>query len=244
MMEKARQIIRDALEGAECPAVLWSGGKDSQLLLRLVHEIRPGVPVIWFRAGLAEQRFARRMIIELDLHVWSWQPSDVYVLPNGKGFSLIREQAFGAHTLPVVADIETGERCVAEIVTQRTPALYPHFDRILIGYKDSDSHEVLGGSGFCPADGWELGKALVFAPLRHMDDAQVWAVIAELNVPVDAERYFNGGRDPDTVQACTACLNGRAAFCPKEQQTIPPVEWDAAARRGEFRARFGFKEAA
>jgi hypothetical protein len=245
-MEKARRIIKDALAAAEHPAVLCSFGKDSMLLLRLVHELRPDVPVIWFRSGLTskQQRFAKRMIVELDLHVWSWQPSDVYVLPNGEGFSLIREQAFGLHRLPNVLDIEDGGVCIADVITQRTPELFPHFDCLFIGYKDSDSHEVLGGSGFCPEDGWELARAKTYAPLRHLSDARVWEAIKGLGVSFDEERYLHGGQDPDTIQACTRCLHGQSAFCPKEGKVIAPVEWDAQASLTAFKQRFGFKEAA
>lgn len=248
-MEQARRKIRDALSGAESPAVLTSFGKDSALLLRLAREVRPDIVAVWFRAGLLpeQERFAKSRILAKDLEVWSWQPSDVYVLPNGEGLTLVREQAFGEQRFPVLADVEDGEGCVFDFPKERTPALYPHFDRLLIGYKDTDSHEVLGGTGFCPEDGWQLGRARVFAPLRHLSDADVWAAIKALGVEYDEERYDRGGADPDTYRACSECLKeggSATVFCPKAGERIPRRNWHGRARLREFQARFGLKEAA
>jgi len=242
-METARTKIREALCKAEFPAVLWSGGKDSQLLLTLAREINPAIPVIWFRSS-GRETFARRMIMELHLDVWNWEPSDVYVLPNDSGLSLVREQSFGNQRFPVVLDVEQGERCIGDVLPSRTLQLFPHFDTLLLGYKDSDYHWTLGGSGFCPADGWQLGKAKVFAPLRHLSDEEVWSAIKTMGVPYDIERYEGGGSDPDCMSACTQCLQpgiGKV-FCPKQQAEIDRVAWSPRDSLQAFRIRFGFRE--
>ncbi len=247
-MKRARDIIRGVLAAAAAPAVLYSGGKDSTLLLHLAREVRPDVRAIWFRSGITpeRQRFVKSQILAHDLEVWSWEPADVYVVPNGGGLSLVREQAFGPHRFPVLSDVEDGETCVGDVGVERTPQLYPHFDVLLLGYKDSDSNESLGGSGFCPADGWTLGRAKVFAPIRHLTDDDVRAAIKELNVPFDEERYLRGGADPDTVRACSLCLQAGEGevFCRKEGKPIPRVPWDRGASLNAFRERFGLKEAA
>ncbi|HWT01210.1 MAG TPA: hypothetical protein VN256_13255 [Pyrinomonadaceae bacterium] len=244
MLSKARQVIREALEAAESPAVLSSFGKDSMLLLTLAREVRPDIPVIWFRPE--NQKFAKRMILEMDLEAWSWEPSDVYVLPNENGLSLIREQSFGTQNFPVLLDVEHGDKCVGDVFPERTPVLFPHFDVLLIGYKESDYHWTLGGSGFCPGDGWQLGKAKVYAPLRSYTDEQVWAATKELNVPVDEERYFNDGPDPDTLSCCSRCLQAGAekVFCPKAQVEIETVQWNPGESLRAFQERFGFRKAA
>lgn len=241
-MEQARQAIRVALDDAKCPAVMWSGGKDSMLLLSLVREINPSVPVIWFRTPNA---FARRMIMEWDLEAWCWEPADVYVVPNDGGLTLVREQAFGQQRFPVLLDVEAGTQCIADVLPKRTPRLFPHFDLILSGFRDSDYHWSLGGRGFFPADGWQLGRARVYAPLRHLSDEQVWAEIKAAGVPVDVDRYERGGSDPDCVSACTQCLQpgiGRV-FCPKAQAEIDRIKWNPTESLTAFRNRFGFKEA-
>lgn len=244
-MERARETIRNVLATAKSPAVLMSFGKDSMLLMSLVREVDRSVPAIWFRTG-ENEKFAKQVIMDWDLEVWSWEPSDVYVLPNENGLSLIREQTFGHHQFPVVLDIEEGQKCIGEFLQDRTPVLFPHFDAIFLGFKNSDYHWTLGGSGFCPEDGWELGRAKVFAPLRSMMDSDVWQATRKLGVPIDEERYTRGGADPSTVQACSACLQAgqKEVWCQKEKKFIPRVAWNPALSLSSFQERFGFKQVA
>lgn len=241
-MNHAREVIRAALEGAQSPAVLWSGGKDSMLLLAETRKIDPSIPCILFGSP---NTFARRMIMEWDLEVWRWEPADVYVVPNEDGLTLVREQAFGAQRFPVLLDVEAGTQCIADVLTERTPRLFPHFDVVSSGYRDSDYHWSMGGRGFFPADGWSLGKAKVVAPLRHLSDERVWTEIKAAGIPVDTDRYERGGNDPDMLSACTRCLQSSGkVFCPKEQREIDSVVWDRRASLAAFQQRFGFKEAA
>lgn len=239
-MNRARETIKAALESAQSPAVMWSGGKDSMLLLAEVRKIAPSIPVIWFRSP---NPFARRMIMEWDLEAWCWEPADVYVVPNEDGLTLVREQAFGAQRFPVLLDIEAGTQCIADVLPKRTPRLFPHFDVVFSGYRDSDYHWSMGGRGFFPQDGWTLGKARVVAPLRHLSDEQVWTEIKAASIPYDVQRYDNGGNDPDCVSACTQCLQpglGRV-FCPKLQTPVDRIQWNPAESLQAFRQRFGFK---
>jgi Phosphoadenosine phosphosulfate reductase family len=238
-MERARKVIREALDEAKSPAVFCSFGKDSVLLLHLVREIVPDVPVLWFRSG-GDEKFAKQVIMELNLDIWSWQPSDVYVLPNDKGLSLVREQAFGQHRFPIILDIEEGTKCIGDFLPERTLQLFPHFDCLFLGYKETDEHWTLGGKGFCPTDGWELGRAKVYAPIRYLNDSQVWEAIKELGVPYDKDRYDNNAPDPDTLQACSLCLQAGEGkvFCPKEQVEIDRIVWDKAASLAAFRNHY------
>lgn len=239
-MKQARETIKAALETAQSPAVMCSFGKDSMLLLAEARKLNPTMPVIWFRTPNA---FARRMIMEWDLEAWCWEPSDVYVVPNDNGLTLVREQAFGRQVFPVLLDIEAGTQCIADVLPKRTPRLFPHFDVIFSGFKESDYHWSMGGQGFFPADGWRLGNAKVYAPLRHLTDEQVWAEIRAADIPYDVERYDNGGDDSDCIRACTQCLQsgiGRV-FCPKAQAEVDRVQWSSSDSLHAFRTKFGFK---
>jgi 3'-phosphoadenosine 5'-phosphosulfate sulfotransferase (PAPS reductase)/FAD synthetase len=247
-MEKARNIIRQVLNASEQAAVLCSFGKESLLLLALAREVCPEIQAIWFKAGLtkAQQAFAMRIIRDWDLEVWSWEPTDVYALPNGGGITLVREYAFGERPLPSLLDVENGPGCVLDFPAERTESFYPHFDTYLIGTRDEDEHPVLG-KDFNPPDGWTLGRGKVFSPLRHLTEAEVWAAIRELGIPYDTERYDRGGKDPDSYLGCSSCLQaGETAtvYCPKADERIPRRNWRPEQRLREFRHRYGFKEAA
>jgi hypothetical protein len=228
-IDRARKVISDALAGARSPIVCWSGGKDSQLLLRLVAEQRPNVPVLYFRsADPSRRRWAEQFIADSDLTAYSWNPADRYVLP---GPHLVEEYSFGDLRLPIVSDVVDGERCVLEIPRDFvTHVAYP-FDVTFVGVKDSDEHPVLG-NGY-----WQTDGDGCFAPLRTMSDEEVWQAIREMEIPVE-ESVYNGS-EPDGPSFCTRCLSDQAeVFCPAAGKVIPRFDWNPSAALSAFHQRF------
>lgn len=234
-IERAKQVIADALKSAETPVVCWSGGKDSQLLLRLVAEQYPQIPVLYFRSSdPRRRRWAENFIADSDLMAYSWNPSDRYVLPGGH---LVEEYSFGQLQLPIISDICEGDRCVLETPRDFEPFVpfvaYP-FDVTFVGVKDSDDHPVLG-KGYWQADGDGC-----FAPLRHLTDEEVWEAIRELEIPVEEAIY--DGREPDGPAFCTRCLGEeQAVFCPAAGRIIPRFDWSPSAALSAFHQRFGLE---
>ncbi|MBA7704777.1 Phosphoadenosine phosphosulfate reductase [subsurface metagenome] len=51
-IEYSKDIIRSAIAGSDSPVVCWSGGKDSTVLLHLILQIRPDIPVIHIDTGV------------------------------------------------------------------------------------------------------------------------------------------------------------------------------------------------
>lgn len=233
-MDRARQNIREALNTAQCPAVMSSFGKDSLLLLTLVREQRTDIPVLWFKAATnsEQQRFARQIIREWNLVVYSYYPADVYLLTDNDNASLIQEYSFGDSRLPVVSDITVGETCSITAIPQRTPQLFLPFDLILTGYKDSDEHWLKGGAELFPPD-YKLGRAKICAPIRHLTDAQVREAIYNLGVPYQ--------EIDDSLTLCTRCMsetNTETVFCPVRGTLIPVEQWEKEQSLRAFRSRF------
>lgn len=228
-IEVAKQVVADALEGAQSPIVCWSGGKDSQLLLRLVAEQYPQIPVLYFRsADPRRRRWAEQFIADSGLTAYSWLPADRYVLP---GIHLVEEFSFGNLRLPVVSDIAPGDRCVLELPRDFVGHVAYPFDVTFVGVKDADEHPVLG-KGY-----WQPDGDGCFAPLRSMSDEEVWQAIREMEIPVEEAVY--DGSEPDGPSLCTACLEHRGeVFCPREQRVISEYLWDSQARVSEFKTRF------
>lgn len=195
-METASAKIAEAVSTAQCPAVLFSGGRDSLLLLALAREVRQDVCAIWFQTG-GPTSFVRRIIHEWGLTALSWGPADVFLLAEGPNRVLVHEYAFGDSRLPVINDIELDEQC-AHQMPSRTPELYPGFDVLLWGVKDCDTHWLKGDAPF-PADGFEFGGGKLYAPLRHLSDKQVAEAIVALNLPYECQ--------PDSLPMCTACIS-------------------------------------
>lgn len=233
MLEQARELIREQWTQAKAPAVLCSFGKDSMLVLSLVREIIDDIHVIWWRSLLSpqQQEFGKRIIREWNLTAWSWHPSDIYLVPNKENVSVIHEQSFGNVTHPVLMDVEDGENCIFDLPSERTPRLFPHWDLLLTGHKDSDIHYV--AKNYLPPDGWTLGQAKVYSPIRGMTDDQVLRAIKDLNVPYEPV--------DDTLKACTNCLYDLSglAYCKKVSNFIPRVPFDRQASLTAFRERIG-----
>jgi len=230
-LDQAREIIANALDGARSPVVLWSGGRDSQLLLKLVNDVRE-VPALWFRSvDQKRNRFAEQFIAQSGLTAYSWDPVARYVLPNGEGLSLAEEFSFGARTLPVISDIALGDRCAVNMPRDRVSFVNYDFDVTFAGTKKSDAHPLAKAPG-----------GFVY-PLWEMSDAEVWKAVREMEIPVEEPIY--DGREEDGPALCTRCLipGSSEVFCPDAQRMIPRFVWDSNAALAAFNFRFSQKAA-
>lgn len=211
-MDQALHNVRELLMRSSSPAVLSSFGKDSMLLLWLVRQVRPETPVVWLRTGF-DERFARRVIRNWDLTVFRWHPADIYLLTDGEQRTLVHEYGVGEQRLPLLIDLDGPGPCATEVFPERTATLFLPFDTLLVGWKDSDTHWVKGDAPLAQ-NGFELGAAKVFAPLRHMSDAAVRSAIIDHDIPYEPV--------PDELSLCTHCVS-----------TVPVKE---------FRSRFNLAE--
>lgn len=227
-LDKARKNIAHALNGAKAPIVCWSGGKESQLILKLANDVRD-VPALWFRSvDPCRNKFAENFLASADPTAYSWEPADRYVLPNGQGMSLIEEFSFGNRRLPLISDIAPGERCALNMPKDRVAFVNYTFDVTLVGTKACDSHALVSPTKI---DGF-------VAPLWHMTDEEVWAAIRELEIPVEESVY--DGREADGPRLCTNCLSRGEGdvFCPEVKGAIPRFNWQPDAALAAFNTRF------
>lgn len=234
-MDQARKKIREVLATAQCPAVLCSFGRDSLLLLALVREICPDVRVIWFRTGNSES-FPKQIMREWGVVGLSPSPATVTLLVSPEGdISLVPEYDFAGDRLPVVHDVTPSDRCMFNIFPTRTPNLFHPWDVLLVGWKDSDTHWLLGQTPL-KEDGFMLGRAKVFAPLRHMTDDQVRAAVIDLQLPYRPM--------PDELPACTRCMtaNTDEVYCPELKRIIPRSQWEADKTLTGFQRRFNLED--
>lgn len=230
-MEQAKENIRAALSAAASPAVLCSFGKDSLLVLRLVLEIRPDTPVVWYRTAATNVGFARYITREWNLNVYGYAPADQYLLAQGSEVTLVQEYSVGDERLPVLTDLQDGTKCSLTAFPQRTPQMYLPFDLLLVGYKDCDTHWVKGGSELF-GDNLILGRAKIVAPIRHMTDDAVRAALLELHIPYE--------ESDDRLPLCTHCMtqNSDEVFCPDRGHYIPREQWDRELALHGFQKRF------
>lgn len=228
MLDEIRQRIEVAIADAKSPAVLFSGGKDSLLLLALARELRNDLWAIWFRTGESDV-FTRQVLHDWDVPALSWSPADVYLLGQDTDRALVHEYDFDGIRLPVVTDLTPGATC-SRTLPQLSPTIHPGFDVLLWGAKDTDTHWLKGNILF-PPDGTLLGDAKLFAPLRHLTDEQVRAAIENLELDYTEQ--------PDSLPMCSACFGDTGeVYCPRVGHAIPTesVDWEAGVNA--FRNRF------
>lgn len=238
LLARTRQAIHRWQELVPLNAVSWSGGKDSMVLLHLLHQegLRP--PVIFAREPWQPHRYAfhDELIRDWGLQVMTWHPAasafqltgDEFELQNlyrldGAAFTCPTgithvEAPVGPEAGPWACGVEMWQRPRQKELTTHRP-----FQAFWIGHKACDTDAVLGGEAGTAVDVvTRVDGALGLFPLRDWSDADVWAYIMQFDVPYDRERYGDihpehgypvewrdRAHNADYVQACTACIDPR-----------------------------------
>lgn len=207
---------------AKMPAVLFSGGKDSLLLLDEVRRIRPDTTIMHFYDRLSPQ--VEDAIKRWDLEVLLWRPSTTYLIPWGSDLALVSEYSFGDARLPVLRDVVSGEDCQLENRRKDTTECFDNpFDVIYWGMKKDDELHPVMPTHF--ESELRLGTSRLIAPLHDLTDADVLDEIQKRGLPYEPFA--------DVVTACSKCLE------------LLMNDWDGRGALNYFATRFGYlKEAA
>jgi 3'-phosphoadenosine 5'-phosphosulfate sulfotransferase (PAPS reductase)/FAD synthetase len=234
LINHSRWLIAEGLRNSPISAVMWSGGKDSMVLLHLVrqHCFHAGVrmlPVIFFREPWQPRKyeFHDRIIRGWGLQVLSWHPSGVGVQERDGEFEIQNLYRIGqlGVTCPtgiVGMDLADDWVCGLEMLrrpTQEKLEIYPHLQGLFIGHKRSDTDVVAGGDVGVRAEASvnEEGSTYYF-PLRDWTDEDIWQYVEKEGIPYDEARYFydearrmyredpSRSHNADYVHACTACM--------------------------------------
>lgn len=207
------------LQNATLPAILFSGGKDSLLLLDMARQIRPDTAIVHFYDQLSPQ--VEDVIKGRDLEILSWRPTSQYLIPWHSDLVLVSEYSFGDARLPVLTDIVDGEDCQLEkLKDTRTPYFDYPFDLTVWGYRRKDELHPIMPSSF-PRD-FQLGPTRMISPLYEWETEDVVDAVARLPFPPVTN---------DAIRMCEKCREGLAT-------------WDREATLKYFGERFGYLEAA
>lgn len=212
--------------------VFFSGGIDSLLVLDLVSEINPEIPVVTFAADFDKALWKQfeGLILERGLTLYTYPPSHRYFVPNGEELSLIDEYGYGGITIPVIRDIEDGERCAFDLSAERMPTPDIYWTKVFTGVLKGDSHSLSKGNPFLGKEVTEHNGITFISPLYNWTKAEV---IAEAN-----KRGLTPIEGTGEISACIKCLLHSETYCPKEQQVIKGVKWDADAMLKAFQQKY------
>lgn len=231
-ISKAVSIIQLALKHAKRPAVLWSGGKDSTVLLDLAQGLRPGIEVIHWKLPFQSQKygFHHRRQEALNMTVHDWVPESI-ALTHGNGrIDVCETYSVGDGNLKVMRGTEPIEQdkpwtCGKEWINRPKARVFTDFDVLLCGHKSSDEDPITGNIQL-EVDVKNIGPTTVmWFPLRTWTDEDISNYIKKNQVPFDENRYdenivskkdktFNS----DYVHACFRCVDKREpkfVHCPK-----------------------------
>ena len=203
---------------AKSPAILFSGGKDSVLLLDIARKIRPDIAIIYLHDRLHPQ--VSRIIAEWDLEVISWPPASQYFIPWGNDLALVSEYSFGNARLPVIRDaVLSHSDCAIEKLSNKRMEYFDYpWSETLWGYRKADERHPVMTEPF-PRE-FDLGPTHMIAPLYSWADRDVLGAIEYRKIPYEPFA--------DEVTICPEC---------RKATSVGSVEI--------FAKRFGFmKEAA
>lgn len=215
----------------ENPAVLFSGGIDSLLVLSMMREEYPDIAVVTLKQNYSKAQWAvvENVIKQWDLEVRSWPPMRSYLVPN-EPIARVDEYSFGEVSLPVIRDIEDGSNCVFEMDNQTLEHFPFDYDVVFVGSREDDHSPATGRP--LRSQVTDCGNFVIVAPLWKWTKDMVRAEAQKRGLPPALES--------SDIQACTKCLGGVKVYCPVKNDYIDPVDWNPGQMLGTFRERFGF----
>lgn len=230
----AIDTINKALKRAKRPAVLWSGGKDSTVLLDICLKIRPDIEVIHFKLPFLSHKYQHHHTVQEDLKltVHDWVPLSVALTHGKNRIDVCETYSLGTGQLKVmrgteVMDLSKPWVCGKEWIHRPKAHVVNDFDVLFCGHKSSDE-DPLTGSIPLMVDMKIIGSGTeMWFPLREWTDEDISLYITANNVKYDKNRYDNDvvsksdkHMNSDYVHACFRCIDRReSAFvhCPKLQ---------------------------
>ncbi len=228
MIDRARDLIAKT-DGNR--VVFLSGGADSLIVLKLCLE-QFETDAVAFTSDWTDEQMKRLTQLSADWNftLYTFPPSHRFIVPSGDSFALVDEY-LGA--LPVVRDIEDGEKCVFELSQDRHEGFWLDWATVFTGFKKSDTHEVTGQTVFAKEKIYKVGNLTFVSPLHDFTGEDIKEALEMLDI---SDRVIENTGE---ISACAECLKGKEVYCPVEQKRIAPKIWDGQAMRNAFREKYG-----
>lgn len=190
-IEAAVALIRQSLHLAKAPVVLWSGGKDSQVLLWLVRQVLIDVQLVYFRLheDARKEAFVHEMSARLPLQIL--QPFARDVAASGTHVELLNFFRVGDVAFHVgMQSGRPGSQVICLVEKFLSPLSHDRAecDVAFIGHKDCDV-DNLYGQAILAGDVVRSGNTALVYPLRQWSDDDIWEASETYRIPQNWRRY-------------------------------------------------------
>lgn len=212
------------------PVLLWSGGKDSTLILAMLREQKIPCDIVQIRSFWTKEqlKYSDDLIKKWKLKVFSFPPSHISFIGENDEISAVFELPIGAINIPLLRDVVDGTRCMAELEGQRMHTPPMNWDLWIVGSRKDDTHYAL--KTIAPNGQW--GDTEIYAPLYDWTREEV---VKELQT----RGLDNQTADTGDIELCHNCIKGTGkVWCPAQQTEIDSVQWDRNANLAQFRRAY------
>lgn len=234
-MLDATTIVRDALGRSKRPAVLWSGGKDSGVLLHIARILRPSIEVIhWKLPFLPEKyQFHNKLQNDQGFTTHDWPPYEIAPCKGNGRIDMLEKHSLAGTSITVARGTEPYTDgmdrwvCGKEWLARPKAIVQMDFDLVLIGHKDVDIDPITGGIPL-KCGSITLGGVEAVYPLKGWTDKHIASYTIAHGIEYDMNRYeyvngelmskSNKSLNSDYVATCMRCINpneGAFVDCPK-----------------------------
>ncbi len=222
------------------PAILWSGGKDSTVLLHiLIHHLGVRLPCIQWREPRFRHRYAYsdRLIADWNLEVHDYPPFTISIASGPDSttghlrFDAVKQYQIGpAKTAamclgteaPTEAELSSGRYlCGLKDLLQRPTGHFNFpWDAVFHGHKSSDTDLIKGHIPLASHIHSAPGQATALFLLRDWSDQDIFDYLEAHSIPIDSTRYIrtpdgwinnpDKSNNADFYPVCWNCVNRHA----------------------------------
>jgi hypothetical protein len=231
-LTKTISVINYALKNSKRPAVLWSGGKDSTVLLDIALSICPDIDVIHWKLPFLPEKYSHHHWVQemKNITVHDWVPATIALTHGNNRIDVCETYSVGDGSIMVMRGTEPFEQdkpwiCGKEWLNRPKAIVHSDFDVLLCGHKSCDEDPITGKIPLELDMKYAGPNTQMWFPIRSWSDEDVASYIIDNNVSFDQNRYDENiisksdkQYNSDYVHACFKCINRlEPAFvhCPK-----------------------------